>query len=800
MSENELKELLTLPEYSWVKEDLLPTYYVLSKMGFGIGNGYQFLPTSEENLLINLMTKRALSELREFEQIFAGWIDRERVPAVYQPSPRSNVYTHGHHSVDAHEIRINITGPLLNIGKEQFKMIKMDLGFDFEIKTIYDLFFFKYLLSNVNVKALEDTGLLSIITKDEMWESWSESAAHSAKSLVRKLISCNKAFLSDAVIGTMASKLMGDREIFYEFMDSIPERYKVVEHDFNSSSCYLHYKYAIPSEVWSGIKAKIEGIDYESIIKPSLSKLEEEYGEILNEIKFLELLKQEKVDANNRMKIGDYERFSDVIERLNREGIIKIASTGDIILLVEGETVVTRINSLMEQINDMILRWLNKKVEPERGIEPVKHPVQPPPRAVTEEGEEPVEKIKATEEVRDKEKIIVSKDTIFLGTDKPSLQYGVIGKISGKKVLIDLNEPHTISIFGVQRMGKSYTLGVITEMAVKAVQNISTLAKPLASVIFHYSKKETYIPEFESFIRPNRNQEDIRGLKELYEAEPMAIQNIKIIVPPGKLVVRKKEYEGLEVEPLLFRPQELGAPEWRLLLGAGGEQLYLKKIKNILEKLKNEDRLTVEHLKTEILTSELNKNQKDLSILRVRFVEKFLDENAKPFEEYLLPGSVILLDIRDEMLDEQEASILLGMLLISMGRIDEDKLLVIDEAHKYFGKALEKDIVELIREMAHTRTRILIASQDPPSVNARVIELSDIIILHQMSSPEWLKHIQGKNIALKKLKSEDLSLLKSGEAYIWAKKSTAAEVTKQPMKIEVRPRITEHGGATKTAV
>ena len=392
------------------------------------------------------------------------------------------------------------------------------------------------------------------------------------------------------------------------------------------------------------------------------------------------------------------------------------------------------------------------------------------------------------------------KETIVLGTDIPSRQYGIIGKISGKKVAIDLNEPHTISIFGIQGSGKSYTLGVITEMAVQGVLNISTLDKPLASVIFHYSKKETYTPEFESFTRPNKNQEDINELQALYKAEPMAIKDIKILVPPAKLGIRKEQYENLMVEPLLFRPQELGAPEWSLLLGAGGEQLYLKKIKNILEKLRMEGKLTVDQLKSEIQTSELTKNQKGLSILRVGFVEKFLNENAKPFEEYLTPGTITLLDIRDDMLDERDASILLGMLLISMGKIERDKLLVIDEAHKYFGKTLAKDIVELIREMRHTRTRILIASQDPPSVNARVIELSDVVILHRMNSPEWLKHIQGKNIALKRLKPEDLSSLKSGEAYIWASKSTEQEITKQPMKIEIRPRITEHGGATKTAV
>lgn len=441
--------------------------------------------------------------------------------------------------------------------------------------------------------------------------------------------------------------------------------------------------------------------------------------------------------------------------------------------------------------------WLEKElIEPvvKALLEPSKIEEEDKDRAIKGEekkGELIEEKIKASE---------LSKESIIIGSEKESEQWGIIGKISEKKVLIDLNEPHTISIFGIQGSGKSYTLGVITEMAVKAAQNISNLDKPLASVIFHYSKKETYTPEFESFTRPNKNQKEINGLQKLYEAEPMAIQNMKILVPPGKLEIRKKQYEALEVEPLLFRPQELGAPEWSLLLGAGGEQLYLKQIKNILKKLKDEDRLTVEHLKAKIQTSELDKRQKKFAIMRVGFVEDFLSENAKPFEENLSPGSITLLDIRDEMLDEQEASILLGMLLISMGKIERDKLLVLDEAHKYFGKTLAKDIVELIREMRHTRTRILIASQDPPSVNARVIELSDVVLLHRMNSPEWLKHIQSKNTALKRLKSEDLSSLKSGEAYIWASKSTEREITKQPMKIEVRPRLTEHGGATKAVV
>ena len=39
------------------------------------------------------------------------------------------------------------------------------------------------------------------------------------------------------------------------------------------------------------------------------------------------------------------------------------------------------------------------------------------------------------------------------------------GDVSGRRVAIDLNQTHTISLFGVQGGGKSYTLGTIAEMA-----------------------------------------------------------------------------------------------------------------------------------------------------------------------------------------------------------------------------------------------------------------------------------------------------------------------------------------------
>ena len=89
---------------------------------------------------------------------------------------------------------------------------------------------------------------------------------------------------------------------------------------------------------------------------------------------------------------------------------------------------------------------------------------------------------------------------MLIGVSGESPQYGVIGELSGRKVAIDLNHTHTISLFGVQGGGKSYTLGTVAEMASLPIPNINKLPQPLATVIFHYSPTMDYKPEFTSMV------------------------------------------------------------------------------------------------------------------------------------------------------------------------------------------------------------------------------------------------------------------------------------------------------------
>ena len=141
---------------------------------------------------------------------------------------------------------------------------------------------------------------------------------------------------------------------------------------------------------------------------------------------------------------------------------------------------------------------------------------------------------------------------VFIGDNSPSAQFGLIGKISGsgKKIALDLNGTNTISLFGVQGAGKSYSIGVVTEMVIKAFPNINDLSKPLAGVIFHYSDSEDYKPEFTSMIHPNDDERQLRMLEEQYGAKPEKLDDVVLLVPKDKMLQRTAEYPGITIRPI----------------------------------------------------------------------------------------------------------------------------------------------------------------------------------------------------------------------------------------------------------
>jgi len=398
---------------------------------------------------------------------------------------------------------------------------------------------------------------------------------------------------------------------------------------------------------------------------------------------------------------------------------------------------------------------------------------------------------------------------ILLGVTSPSPQYGVLGEVAGRKIAIDLNHTHTISLFGVQGGGKSYTLGTVAEMASLPVDQINVLPRPLATVIFHYSPTMDYRPEFTSMVEPNSDEAQVRALRETYGAEPKALSDVVLLAPADKLDERRQEYPGIEVHPLKFAAAELQTSHWRFLMGAVGNQAtYIRQLNRVMKSQR--DDLTLAGLRQGIDAANMPDHLKDMARMRLDLAAEYIDDSVR-LRSLIRPGRLVIVDLRDEFIEKDEALglfVVLLQLFADARYTDDDgeehqfnKLVVFDEAHKYIESPdLVAGLVEVVREMRHKGTSIMVASQDPPSVPVSLMELSTQIILHKFNSPAWLKHIQKANAALGGLTPEKMSHLRPGEAYVWSSKATDEAFTKSAMKAKLRPRVTQHGGSTKTAV
>ena len=163
-------------------------------------------------------------------------------------------------------------------------------------------------------------------------------------------------------------------------------------------------------------------------------------------------------------------------------------------------------------------------------------------------------------------------------------------------------------------------------------------------------------------------------------------------------------------------------------------------------------------------------------------------------------------DIRGEWITEKEALALFVVLMntFSLARDDKgqdfSKFFVFDEAHKYMAKGkVSSEIVEMIREVRHRRMTVIIASQDPESVEFEVHKLSTITVVHKTRSEKSLNVLRNGNQAWESVRIEQLADQEQGEAYITAATASVKEWGMAALPGRVRPTCAMPGGTTRTA-
>jgi hypothetical protein len=91
-------------------------------------------------------------------------------------------------------------------------------------------------------------------------------------------------------------------------------------------------------------------------------------------------------------------------------------------------------------------------------------------------------------------------------------------------------------------------------------------------------------------------------------------------------------------------------------------------------------------------------------------------------------------------------------------------------------------------EASASQDRLLLSEEPIEAIWLRIRQLHSVTLA------------QKANAALEGLTPTKLSALGPGEAYVWSSKATDDAFTRDAIKVRCRPRVTQHGGATKTAV
>ncbi len=301
---------------------------------------------------------------------------------------------------------------------------------------------------------------------------------------------------------------------------------------------------------------------------------------------------------------------------------------------------------------------------------------------------------------------------------------------------------------------------------------------------------------------PNDDPRQIEALT-TWGARPAALDDILVLTTADMVDVRRNDFPNATVAPIAFSSNELTIADWRFLMGAtGNDALYLKLLNEVMRKQRTA--LTLEAIQDGLAHAPFSDSQRILAQTRLEFASRFIDDSGS-LRSLLRPGRLIIVDLRDEFVEREQAlGLFVAMLNVFAGAgMSGDvfnKLIVFDEAHKYMGGALIDQVVELIREMRHKGVSLMIASQDPVHVPSAIIELSSAVILHRFNSPVWLKHIQKALTTLSDLTPSMLAALGPGDAFLWANKATDPSFMRRAVKMRMRPRVTLHGGSTQTAV
>src|ERR1041385_773471 len=369
--------------------------------------------------------------------------------------------------------------------------------------------------------------------------------------------------------------------------------------------------------------------------------------------------------------------------------------------------------------------------------------------------------------------------TAVLGLEGAADEGAYLGFVKGSRIPVTVNmdtlaQKH-VSVLAKTGAGKSYTVGVLLEELLKA--NV-----PLVILDPH--------GEYGSLRNPNIDEGEVA-------------QMAKFGVKPKSFAKQVKEYAidtalNPEASRLVLQGMNLEGRDIVEMLGSkltGGQVgvLYqaIKEVKEFLPAY------TLRDIIDGVARNKASSKWNVLNALEVLESTKIFDIRGTPVKELVAPGQCSIINLKGVTPDVQEIVVtrIASMLWEARKRNEVPAhILVVEEAHNFCPERNVGNAVSgaMLRTVASEGRKfgmgLLIVSQRPAKVDKNVLSQCNTQVVLKVTNPNDLKAIIQSVEGISAELSDEIQRLPVGVALV------AGGGLPHPVFVDVRPRVTRHGG------
>jgi hypothetical protein len=366
------------------------------------------------------------------------------------------------------------------------------------------------------------------------------------------------------------------------------------------------------------------------------------------------------------------------------------------------------------------------------------------------------------------------EDIVDLNTDSKNF-IGVVEHHPELKICLDMKKTITkhIAILAKSGAGKSYTVGVILEEVLK--KNI-----PIVVLDPHN--------EYLSLKYPNPNKKDLKRLEKFNLKPEGFLDRVKEYSPDTEI---NSHCESISLDINKLKPHDLmdALPQ---KLSPGQQSLMF----NIMSNLSNS--VNLDELMFHLSNEDSNSKWSLISMLEQFKKLKLYSATPTPLNEIVKHKRISLISLKgvDPYVQEAFVSGLLRDLFDARKKEEIPPfLLVVEEAHNFcpersLGEVKSSRIIRTIAaEGRKFGLGLCVISQRPAKIDKNVVSQCSTQILLKITNPNDLRAVISSSEGVSGDSEQEIQKLNIGTCLLTG-------VIDIPLKINIRPRISKHGGET----